>query len=385
MLEQVEWGDYRVGDLFEIGTWSLISNDELRLGEVPRISAKADNNWIIGYFDTENLSGARHVENFITVNFFGTDGGIFYHPYKASVEMKVHTLKIPNYELNTRIGNFIVSSLNLSLKGFGYGNQLSSSKLKDLNFVIQLPTRNGNIDFGFMESFIEELEALRIEELEALRIEELEAYLQATGLKDYTLTSEEERILTEFESGKFVWKDYRIEDILDWQPQKEIDPLKLEELKDEVEDFYPFYWQATINNWIISYNQLKRNVLNNKDWKPTILIHSNNQNIVYLESPFYLKDWHGATSVLQNNKLNKLNQMFLVSVIDKVIKLKYSYNNKATKIELKNTIVSVITRDNQPDYTMIETFISAIQKLVIRDVVDYTNRKIEATRKVINK
>lgn len=62
---------------------------------------------------------------------------------------------------------------------------------------------------------------------------------------------------------------------------------------------YPFYGQATDNNGIISYESLKSAVLNNKNALPTILVHSNNQNVVYLQTPFYLKDGHGATSVLQ--------------------------------------------------------------------------------------
>ena len=45
-------------------------------------------------------------------------------------------------------------------------------------------------------------------------------------------------------------------DVLEWQPQKEIDPLKLDKLKDKNQKLYPFYGQATINNGIISYNQL---------------------------------------------------------------------------------------------------------------------------------
>jgi len=122
---------------------------------------------VLGYFDTENEITARHFENFISVNFFGTDGGIFYHPYKASVEMKVHTLKIPNKELNSKTGNFIASTLKLTLKGFGYGQQLSSSKLKNLDFIIKLPVKNNEIDFNFMEVFIEELQAAHIEELQA--------------------------------------------------------------------------------------------------------------------------------------------------------------------------------------------------------------------------
>jgi hypothetical protein len=157
------------------------------------------------------------------------------------------------------------------------------------------------------------------------------------------------------------WGEYRIEDVLQWQSQKEIDPLKLEELKDETEIAYPFYGQATINNGIISYHQLTNKVLNNKNGKPTILIHSNNQNIVYLETPFYLKDGHGATSVLQSEKLSKTNQMFIIASIDKVIKSKYSYNNKATKIELKNTIINLPTKNGVIDFEFMENFIAELE------------------------
>lgn len=148
---------------------------------------------------------------------------------------------------------------------------------------------------------------------------------------------------------------------MQWQPQKEIDPLKLETLKDESEPFYPFYGQSTLDNGIISYNQLTKNVLNNESGKPTILIHSNNQNIVFLETPFYLKDGHGATSVLQCDKLNRINQMFIIASIDKVIKSKYSYNNKATKIELKNTVISLPVNNGKVDFEFMENFISDLE------------------------
>lgn len=168
------------------------------------------------------------------------------------------------------------------------------------------------------------------------------------------------------------WGEFRIEDVLQWQSQKEIDPLKLEELKDESELIYPFYGQATINNGIISYHQLTNKVLNNKDGKPTILIHSNNQNIVYLETPFYLKDGHGATSVLQSEKLNKKNQMFIISSIDKVIKNKYSYNNKATKIELKNSVITLpILKNGEIDFNFIDRFIAELEAEHIAELEAY--------------
>ena len=170
---------------------------------------------------------------------------------------------------------------------------------------------------------------------------------------------------------KVKWGEYRIEDVLQWQSQKEIDPLKLEELKDKTEMIYPFYGQATINNGIISYHQLTNKVLNNKNGKPTILIHSNNQNIVYLETPFYLKDGHGATSVLQSKKLSKTNQMFIIASIDKVIKSKYSYNNKATKIELKNTVINLPTKNGVVDFEFMESFIAELEAQSIVELEAY--------------
>ena len=112
-----------------------------------------------------------------------------------------------------------------------------------------------------------------------------------------------------------------MQDVLKWcSGIKELNPLKLDELSDESENKYPFYGQAIINNGIISYHNLRREVLNNPDGRPTILIHSNNQNIVYLESPFYLKDGHGATSVLQSEKLDKYTAFYLMTAIKKLLR-----------------------------------------------------------------
>ncbi len=194
-------------------------------------------------------------------------------------------------------------------------------------------------------------------------------YLKTTKHRGRTLGKIEASLHEKLK--KVEWGEFRIEDVLQWQSQKEIDPLKLEELKDETETIYPFYGQATINNGIISYHQLTRKVLNNEGGKPTILIHSNNQNIVYLETPFYLKDGHGATSVLQCEKLNRTNQMFIVASIDKIIKNKYSYNHKATKIELKNTVIKLPTKNGKIDFGFMESFIVELEAERITELEAY--------------
>ena len=356
-------------------------------GEIPVYSSDTSNNGIIGYTNREAEFIVSH-ENPIYLVFgdHTRSLNIVFHSFNVTDNVKVLSLK-DSYSIKILL--YIISSWQKGVPNLGYSRHWSIAK----KVLFKVPVKNGVIDFAFMENFIAELEAERIAELEA--------YLRVTGLSDYILTEEERAVLEAFRNGKISWggvkllnnqqvaniewKIFRIEDVLEWQPQKEIDPLKLEKLKDVNQKLYPFYGQATINNGIISYNQLVDEVLNNKEGKSTILIHSNNQNTVYLETPFYLKDGHGATSVLQSEKLNKLNALYFMSSIKKVILSKYSYNAKATKIELKNTLISLPSSQGVPLYAYMEVFIKAVQKLVIKEVVEYADRKIEATREVVKK
>lgn len=76
---------------------------------------------------------------------------------------------------------------------------------------------------------------------------------------------------------------------------------------------------------------------------------------------------------------------FFTSTIQKSIKLKFGYENKAGWAKVKEEEIQLPILNSQPDYAFMETLISAIQKLVIRDVVLYADRKIAATKMIINK
>ena len=203
-LELVEWGNYKLADLFEIETGSLIDLKSAKNGNIPRISVRTTDNGIIGYYD-ESVENARYCDNFISVNFFGIS---YYHPYRASIEMKVHTLKLKNRDFTNASGIFISAIINKIFDGkFSYGAQLSSTKLKENNYKILLPTKNGKIDFDFIENFIAELE---IE-----RMTKLTKYLEVSGLKDYTFNAEEEKVLSDFENGKVDWGKFNMDSLFE--------------------------------------------------------------------------------------------------------------------------------------------------------------------------
>ena len=365
---------YEIGNLFDIDTplKKFNANTVKFGGKYPYVVRTSQNNGIRDYLDED----IKYLNPANTISFGQDTATIFYQeqPYFTGDKIKILNFKHKNLE--PKIACFLLSVMKKSFSSFQWGQ--SSFNVEILKKVkILLPTTNNKIDFKYMENYISELE----EE----RISELTAYLKVSGLEDYKLTETEQESISKINNKQIEFKEFKIEDVLDWQPQKEIDPLKINLLTIENNIKYPFYGQATINHGVISYESLKETVLNNKAGKPTILVHSNNQNCIYLETPFYLKDGHGATSVLQNDNLNELNAHYIITCISKVITKKFNYDNKATKIALKNTKISLpVNKNNQIDYAFMKTYIKAIEKLVIKNVVEWRDKQINATKQIIN-
>ncbi|XZK28134.1 restriction endonuclease subunit S [Clostridium perfringens] len=336
------------------------------------VSSGNTNRGIIGNTD---INAKIIKKNSITIDMFGNVYARDY-PYKMVTHARVFSL-IPKEEMSVRVLNYIASNLDYLPSVYSYSNMATFDKIKGIK--ITLPVLNEKINFLYIEKFIEELETSYIEKLKV--------YLLSKGLTDYRLTKYDEEIIDRFNklSDNNLSRKIKLEDILEWQVGiKEIDPLKISLLYQEGMK-YPFYGQATENNGIISHISLGKELLNNKNSKPTILIHSNNQNIVYLETPFYLKDGHGATSVLQNKNMNYKIALYFMSAIKRVIEERFNYNSKATKIGLKNTVIELPICNKGIDYKFMEDFITAVLKLIIKDVVIWIDKKINYPNKVLNK
>ena len=103
--------------------------------------------------------------------------------------------------------------------------------------------------------------------------------------------------------------------------------------------------------------------------------------VTYQEESFYSNDSHNLVLYLKNEKRNKLNQLYLATCINKSLGHKYSWGDSISNRKIQTDKVSLPTQNKQPNYAIMETFISAIQKLVIKGVVLYAERKIRAIDK----
>lgn len=274
---------------------------------------------------------------------------------------------------------FVVSAINSTLKLYqgGYSNYPTLEKLR--NDIVYLPVKNGEIDFEFMENFVHELEADRLEQLEA--------YLTLTGLKDYVLSDAENQAIENFNNGKVQWGEFRIGDLFERLSTKKLDYKAADLPKEAMGNFDLPCLTSSFQNQGLNYYVPKKGatILNN-----VISLPSNSD--VYrgyyqsrdftILSDAYAINWNKSELNLQST-----HYLFAVTCINKVTDLKiYSYKNKLggwNVVQNKNIVLPI--KNGSIDYEYMELLISAIQKIVIKDVVQYADQRIEITKELINK
>lgn len=269
--------------------------------------------------------------------------------------------------LNEKRGIFISIAISKLMYQFSYNRKPGLQIYKDLK--IQLPTKNGKVDFEFIESFIAELEAQRIAELEA--------YLTVTGLKDYTLTEAEQKALDDF--GSLQFEEFDIVDVFNVKNSGNILSRDITENSGKT----PYLCASAENNAVSSYISYNENYL---DRGNCIFIGGKTFVVTYQEKDFYSNDSHNLILHLKNESVrSKQNQLYLATCINKSLGHKYSWGDSISKAKIQTDKVSLPVFNKQPNYAIMKTFISAIQKLIIKDVVLYADKKVAATKTVVNK
>ena len=244
-----------------------------------------------------------------------------------------------------------------------------------LNTTINLPINAKNkIDFEFMESFIAELEAERVAELEAERVAELSAYLKVSGLDNYELSVEEQNALQEYETLDF--SEFDITEIFEIKNTSNILSTQIKENSGNT----PYLCASSENNGVSSYITYDKRYLEKGN---CIFIGGKTFVVSYQENDFFSNDSHNLALYLRNCDKSKLKHFYIATCLFKSLSHKYSWGNSISKTKIKNDKISLPIKDGKPNYDVMELLISAVQKLVIKDVVKYSDAKISATKQVI--
>lgn len=121
---------------------------------------------------------------------------------------------------------------------------------------------------------------------------------------------------------------------------------------------------------------------------PVASFPKNSITIDIFGNTFYRNYAFGAgddTGVYWNSSklYSKEIMLFFATSMSKSIEGKYSYGKKLRSSQSLNFKMKLPIKNDTPDYEFMKTLISAIQKLVIKDVVKYSDAKISATKQVV--
>ncbi len=352
-----------MGELFEVLTskkrFDANKVQVFEEGKNPYVVRTSSNNGQRGFIDEDEL----YLNDGNTISFGQDTATMFYQEKPYFTGDKIKILKAKNKKFNKNNSQFFISTMAKAFSAFSWGSSSFNVSIIE-NQKLTLPTQNGKIDFAFMENFIAELEAERIAELEA--------YLKVTGLGDYILTEEEEKALQVFEGVMF--EEFTYQNIFN----KIIQGRRLRK-EDQISGTIPFVMAGTTNTGVVNYIS-----------NPVASFPKNSITIDIFGNTFYRNYDFGAgddTGVYWNDEkeYSKEIMLFCATAMEKSLFGKFSFGKKLRSSQSVDFKMFLPSTQGVPLYAYMEVFIRAVQKLVIKDVVQYADRKIAATREVVTK
>ena len=255
-------------------------------------------------------------------------------------------------------------------------SRLLSVLVRDVDDVfhatkINLPTKNRKIDFDFMESFIAELSA----------------YLKVSGFDNYELSDEELDALQKFrELSEENWGTYKVGNLFERVKTKKL-PYKAKELpKQPTEEYVLPCLTSSFQNQGLNYYAPKEgatilsNVISIPSNSDIYRAYYQSRDFTVLSDSYTIRWRDNKTTLLPNQYL------FMVMCINKVTDLPiYSYKNKLGGWNVvKEKHIRLPQKNDKIDLGLMDSFISAMKKLTIKDVALYADRKIEATKTIVS-
>lgn len=361
-LSEVEWGEYMLGDLFEVESYTkrfdankVIVKD---CGKYPYIVRKSSNNGQRGFIDENE----KFLNSGNTISFGQDTATMFYQEKPYFTGDKIKVLKPKNKKFNKDNAQFFLAALRKPFELFSWG---SSSFNVDIikSQKIELPVKSGEIDFDFMEDFIAELETQRVAELEA--------YFSVTGLKDTNFSIEEQQALDDYD--KLEWGKFNLETLYGKSTRG-----KRLKSADRIPGSLPFVTAGEADEGVSDFIGNGVHVFSR-----------NTTTIDMFGSAKYRNYEYGGddhVAIVHTEKLPMKAAIFVTTAIHKSShngQFNYGRNFYAKDADKLDIVLPV--KNGEPDYGKMATIISAIHKLVMEEVVIYADRKSKATIKAVSR
>lgn len=348
-LNDVEWGEFRIKDLFEtfVGTNGLqtytgayVPRKDLISASTPRITVRETNNGIDSFSDSKNKNFKTY-RNFISVSFMGS---VFYHPYEASLDMKVHALIPKEFNLTKNLSMFIIRSLKNNTEFNSYGNQLSSTDLPNKKFLLPLYNKD-KPNLQFMEDYIkQEQKVIAQKVISYYEQKMLETAFDLVGLEDVE------------------WNEFNFNDVF-----RKIQRGKRLKKDDHIEGNTPYISSTSLNNGLDQFIGNKEKI---RKFKNNItLANSGSVGSCFYHEYEYIASDHVTSLTLDN--ADKYTYMFMSTII-KRLEEKYSFNREINDKRIRNEkFILPVDKNGSPHWKYMSEFMKKIESENLEKVLEY--------------
>mgnify|MGYP001770199605 CR=1 FL=1 len=332
-LKSVEWGEFKIEDIFHIKSGKRLTKKEMKNGKIPFVGSTNRNNGITNFVSNQNNSMDSNV---LGVNYNGSVVENFYHPYKCIFSDDVKRLSLKGMVGNKYIYLFIKTMILMQKKKYAYGYKFNGQRMK--RQVILLPvTEKGEPNWSFMENFMKEVEKVVKPKMKF----------------------EKHQITDNRELDEVEWGEFEIQDLFEIKIGKNLDGNKI----DKENGHYPYITRKEMNNGLDGFVSWNDDSYLNKVSQPVITIGNETAKPFIQEHDFYtgtkvniMKPYYSA---------NKYHLMFICTSLERNRhKYSYSYTINSSRLK-KQKILLPIKENGEPDWSFMEQYMKRMKNEIL--------------------
>ena len=341
-LDSVEWGEFRIKDVFEVANSKPYHKDKLMLcnNGIEYVTRTSQNN---GVEDIVSLESNYILNEANSISLGAENADFFYHENKYLTGNKMYCIK--NQYINKFNGLFLVNLFRNSIKGagFGYGKGLTGTRFKTRYILLPIDSK-GKPNWQFMEDYIKQ-----------------EMKVQSKKVASYY----ENRLIKlgfELLNLEVEWKEFFFTDIF-----KEIKRGKRLTKSNQIEGNTPYVSSTGINNGVdnfIGNDEKVRKYANNLS-----LANSGSVGSCFYHKYEYIASDH--ITALTSEYADEYVYKFMSTIISR-LEEKYSFNREINDKRIsREKLFLPIDKNGEPHWKYMSNFIKKLEKENIEKTLNY--------------
>lgn len=342
-LTDVEWGEFKIGNLFDISNVKGRPAENYNSGNTPYISSSGTNNAVISFVEANK----NIITNSGVITVDPIKGICFYHDYDfvgrgfsgASVNILI------NKNLNKFSGQFICTAIqNTSMSKASYGYLFNGNRLRNGKILLPINSQ-GQPNWQFMEDYIKQ-----------------EQKQQAQKIIDYY-----ERKLVELAGDvvgldKVEWKTFRFTEVF-----QDIQRGKRLTKANQTDGSKPYISSTSENNGVDAFIGNETGVRKFED----VLTLANSGSVgstFYQQFEFVASD---HVTALKSENADKYAYLFLSTVV-KRLEEKYSFNREINDTRIKREkLILPVDKEGNPNFQYMSDFVKKLELDKAQEVLEY--------------